>query len=205
MLKSCGLVGSSGQVVQGDIKKVCQLNCGQKIRDSSALLIPAVGGIGNSNLSGGIFLIEACLFAACSKAGGKICLHGCFSFFAGMFRRLRAARYFLPGQKVPKEPPGDGANRISAARRLILHVPHPWTPFTGAQLGNRADKRKGAGGVSIDLISISAAAQLLVTFQWCFDGRNSAPFGICGAQAARWVCVPVPRPGALALTMEARK
>ena len=53
-----------------------------------------------------------------------------------MFRRLRAARYFLPGQKVPKEPPGDGANRISAARRLILHVPHPWTPFTGAQLGN---------------------------------------------------------------------
>ena len=116
-----------------------------------------------------------------------------------------AARYFLPGQKVPKEPPGDGANRISAARRLILHVPHPWTPFTGAQLGNRADKRKGAGGVSIDLISISAAAQLLVTFQWCFDGRNSAPFGICGAQAARWVCVPVPRPGALALTMEARK
>ena len=77
-----------------------------------------------------------------------------------MFRRLRAARYFLPGQKVPKEPPGDGANRISAARRLILHVPHPWTPFTGAQLGDSADDRKGAGGPSIDLSSISAAAQL---------------------------------------------
>ena len=87
MLKSCGLVGSSGQVVQGDIKKACELKCGQNIRDGSVLLIPAVGGIGNFNLSGGIFLIEACLFAACSKVGGKICLHGCFSFFAGMFRR----------------------------------------------------------------------------------------------------------------------
>ena len=62
-----------------------------------------------------------------------------------MFRRLRAARYFLPGQKVPKEPPGDGANRISAARRLILHVPHPWTPFTGAQLGNSSGQTQRRG------------------------------------------------------------
>ena len=50
--KLCGLVGPSGQEVQGDFKEVGQLGRGQQVRDGAALLIPAVGGIGNSDLPG---------------------------------------------------------------------------------------------------------------------------------------------------------
>ena len=54
------------------------------------------------------------------------------------------AGYFLPGQKVTKEPLGGGANRIRLC--LILHVPHPPGPHLREhQLGKRVRYRKGAG------------------------------------------------------------
>ena len=50
-------------------------------------------------------------------------------FIAGEFRRLRAASFFLDGQKETKKPPGGGRNQQERLRRPCLHAAHPWTPI----------------------------------------------------------------------------
>ena len=61
---------------------------------------------------------------------------GLGSLYAGGYFAAPAASYFLPGQKVTKEPPRGGRNRQDRLRRPCLHADHPLDPhFTGLPLG----------------------------------------------------------------------
>ncbi len=97
------------------------------------------------------------------------------------FRRLRAASFFLDAQKETKEAPG---RRSGWALRV--HIRGPWTPFLrGRQLGKLGSHRKGAGGQRIGFRSITAAAELSVTFGWCFYRLEARLLAWRGSSAAQ--------------------
>ena len=62
----------------------------------------------------------------------------------------------------------------------------PWTPILrGPQLGKLGSYRKGAGGQGIGFRSMTAAAELPVTFGQCFYRLEARLLGWWGSSAAQ--------------------
>ena len=84
-------------------------------------------------------------------------------------RNQKGARGTAPRSTVPVLQVAAALTPSVAARHLPLTGGvGPGPPFTGAQLGNRSDNRKGAGGMSIDFVSVSAAAPFSEPIRWYF-------------------------------------
>ena len=97
------------------------------------------------------------------------------------FRRLRAASFFLDAQKETKEAPGGRSD----GHFVPIFTP-PWTPILrGPQLGKLGSYRKGAGGHGIGFRSMTAAAELPVTFGQCFYRLEARLLGWWGSSAAQ--------------------
>ena len=102
-------------------------------------------------------------------------------FIVGEFRRLLAASFFLDGQKETKKPPG---GRSDGRFAPIFTV--PWTPvYGGRQCGNLAVNAKARVAQSIGFHSITAAAEVSVTFGSCFSWWIARLLAWWGSSAAQ--------------------
>ena len=82
---------------------------------------------------------------------------------------LAAASFFLDAQKEAKEAPGGATGRTSALRPRSPCCLPPGPPFYGGRhLGGMAGRRKGAGGMGIDVASPTAAAAWVGFPAWWF-------------------------------------
>ena len=118
----------------------------------------------------------------------------------GEFRRLRRRASFWMPRKKPKRHRGEPQVELRPFG-LVLHAVSPLDPlfYGGRQLGGMAGRRKGAGGVGIDVASPTAAAAW-VGFPVRRFPRLRARLWHGGAQVSRWGGVggDLHHPGALA-------
>ena len=148
-------------------------------------LVSAVGGVGVYN-------------------AGEVGTYGAGS---GVFRRLRRRASFWMPRKKPKRHRGEPQVELRPFG-LVLHAVSPLDPlfYGGRQLGGMAGRRKGAGGVGIDVASPTAAAAW-VGFPVRRFPRLRARLWHSGAQVPRWGGAggDLHHPGALAAPQEARE
>ena len=87
-------------------------------------------------------------------------------------------------EKEPKDARGQAQIDFGCASADMTLV--PWTPILrGPQLGKLGGYRKGAGGQGIGFRSMTAAAELPVTFGQCFYRLEARLLGWWGSSAAQ--------------------